>query len=120
LRSNPYRNRLDTSQSNSFLDYVGHGHKGKRIHSLRIHGFLPCCLEQDYVGDGKLTKLLCATTTKNKDSGEASATTSWDLAHASVANACVNKLAVGASTLLGREAQGRERAVQRVRGPRLA
>ena len=90
------------------------------IHSLWHVSYLSCCLEQDYVGSGKLTKLLCAAKTKNEDGGEARAAASRDPVHASVASACVNQLAVGALTLLGREAQERERAVQRVGGPCLA
>ena len=70
---------------------------------------MSCCLEQDYVGSGKLTKPLSAATAKHEGGGETRTATSRDLGYASVAKAYVNQLAVGTSTLLGREAQERER-----------
>lgn len=115
---NPFAVKGAKTNLNRFLSYLGQGSIEADLHTSRLFGYLSCCLEQDYLGNSKLTRLICQKKSKFQSgpsrTTNASRTNEMD---AALANAAVNQLAVGTLVLLDKGVQLRERAIQRTAAP---
>ena len=114
MATNPFYNKGYKTNLNRFLSYLAKGKQEAPLHSTRLWCYLSTCLEQNYLGTGKLCKLLMS---KTKHEGNADSTSSACPVESSVARAACNQLAVGTLVLLDRAAQLRERVIQKVCSP---
>jgi hypothetical protein len=111
--NNPFMVKGAKTNLNRFLSYLGKGQQEMELHSVRLLGYLCTALEQDYVGNSKLTKLICKGASK-KEGGDTGATGGHRTGEVELAaaKAAVNQLAIGCMVLLDRQAQRRERGMQ--------
>lgn len=101
-----------------FLSHLIKGEEEAPLHSLRLLGYLSCCLQCDYLGSSKMTRLLCSRGTKQEGNArEVTSSNRPDSVDSAMAKAAINQLAVGTLVLLDRPGQLVERAIQRLAAP---
>lgn len=111
----PFEKKGSKTNLNRFLSYAIKGESEAPLHSVRLLGYLSCCLEQDYLGSSKMCRLLCDGKGTKKEGGRESTSASrTDIVDSALAKAALNQLAVGTLVLLDRPGQIIERGIQRV------
>jgi hypothetical protein len=76
-RLNPFALKGCQTNLNRFLRYLAKGSAEAELHSIRRLGYLSCCLEQDYAGSSKLTKLLRRGSSKPEGAPDGSTSLGW-------------------------------------------
>lgn len=112
VAENPYERREAKVASNRFLAYLHRGKHDAPLQTRKAYRLLSTVLEQNYLGRGRLSQLLCNNT--KDEGGEQGSTKRLNSGDAAVISAAVNLLVVATLVMLDEQDQIRERVLVRM------